>query len=464
MTVFGWDSSHYDGTLTRATLVRARDEGIGFFTHKIGEGAGGDDPGDATALAAARDAGITVIGGYHVVRSGPVSPQVDALVSLADRDEPWWRDFPGWFWQVDLERWPYDRVSASTGIAFGQALRDRTGRLVVMYASHGQYGDQLSGWDGPLWNADYVSHPADGFRDMYPGDDWTPLHGSWRGGWSPYSGQTPTFLQYTSSAVIAGLTTSDANAYRGTLAELTALVTGEEAMSDVYYKIQSADPERNGQVYTSNRIHRRGPLRAPGSIQGPAVSGATQVLLTDAMRGTNTWDSYLDAVAGPPFPTFPALGDGSIGTHTHAVSASGSVSVSGVTGPPSRTAELASRYVAEHRTLSVGTRPGMASGEASPGIGYRLAPRYVEAYKESARSGARRLPSGNGELYIVLGREPRREGAGIVTWRWNWPAEDSDSVMRADPSPAGRGEGVLNGARRFTRALERRILPVGARP
>jgi len=230
VTQFLWDTSHYDGPLSRATLAAAHAQGIVALTHKVGEGTGGDDPLDGTVLAAARDAGIALLGGYHVVRSGPVGPQVDALLALADRDEPWWRSWPGWFWQVDLERWPTDLVPAAAGIAFGRELRRRTGRVVALYASRGQYGDQLSSWDGPLWNAQYVAGAGD-FRRLYPGDDWRPALGSGRGGWAAYSGREPDFLQYSSSATIAGATTSDISAFRGTLDALTALLTRGEDMA-----------------------------------------------------------------------------------------------------------------------------------------------------------------------------------------------------------------------------------------
>ncbi len=112
MTQYLWDTSHYDGPLSVATLRTAHAQGIVALTHKVGEGTGGDDPLDGSVLANARDAGIPLLGGYHVVRSGPVGPQVDTLLALADRDEPWWRSWPGWFWQVDLERWPNDNVPA----------------------------------------------------------------------------------------------------------------------------------------------------------------------------------------------------------------------------------------------------------------------------------------------------------------------------------------------------------------
>lgn len=221
MTLYGWDASHFDGLLSRAILARVQTEGFTFFTHKIAEGLSDTEGGnDDTALAAARDAGIEFIGGYLIPRSNAsVTTQVNTWLDIANKGEPWWRDFPGWFWQIDLERWPYDAVPAGVGIAAAQQLRERTGRLVVLYASRGQYGNQLSAWDGPLWNADYVSNQAGYASVLYPGDDWTP-------GWAPYSGQAPTILQFTSSATIAGLTTCDANAYRGTVEELRALVTG----------------------------------------------------------------------------------------------------------------------------------------------------------------------------------------------------------------------------------------------
>jgi GH25 family lysozyme M1 (1,4-beta-N-acetylmuramidase) len=232
VTQYLWDTSHYDGELSVATLRTAHAQGIVALTHKVGEGTGGDDPLDGPVLANARDAGIPLLGGYHVVRSGEVGPQVDALIALADRDEPWWRSWPGWFWQADLERWSYDQVPAATGIEFAQELRRRTGKVVALYASRSQYGDQLRTWDGPLWNAHYVRAAGD-FRAIYPGDQWRPtMVGGSRGGWAAYSGREPDFLQYSSLATIAGVTTSDSSAYRGTLEELTALLTGGDIMPD----------------------------------------------------------------------------------------------------------------------------------------------------------------------------------------------------------------------------------------
>ncbi len=221
MPIFGWDSSHYDGTITIDVARAARAEGIVFATAKIGEGGSYDDPLDAVNLAAFRAAGIDLLGGYYVMRTTDVAAQVANCIRLADRDEPWWRTFPGWFWQIDLERWPYDNVAASVGIDFGKQLRQQTGKVVVLYASRDQYGDSLSTWDGPLWNADYPSSRQAPFRDMYPGDNYK--------GWAPYSGKVPDILQYASTSTIGGVTTCDANAFRGTYDQLRALLTGRGA-------------------------------------------------------------------------------------------------------------------------------------------------------------------------------------------------------------------------------------------
>lgn len=222
MTLYLWDASHYDGLISVDTFKRARAEGIVAFTHKISEGVSYVDPLGIQNLTNARDAGFELIGGYHVVRSSDVGGQVDNAMRSAP---PWWRDFPGWFGQIDLELWDYDKVPAATGIDFGHAWRDAMARTVVMYASRGQYGDQLTPWDGEFWNADYPSSRQAPFKDMYPGDGYK--------GWAPYSGKTPALLQYASTATIAGLTTCDANAFRGTLEQLRALLSGAD-MSDRY--------------------------------------------------------------------------------------------------------------------------------------------------------------------------------------------------------------------------------------
>lgn len=220
MTLYGTDQSHYDGTITTSWVNKAQDEGISFFTHKLGEGIGGEDTQAKSAMAAYRAAGVEMMGTYWVVRSGAVGPQVDAYFKYLNKDVPWWKDEPYFFHQVDLETWDYDNVPASTGIAFGNELQSRVSNVVIMYASHGEYGNRLANWKGPLWNANYGTTgngPSKPFKSLYPGphDD----------GWDAYSGQKPVLLQYTSNALIAGLTTSDASAFEGTVDQMKNLIT-----------------------------------------------------------------------------------------------------------------------------------------------------------------------------------------------------------------------------------------------
>lgn len=218
MTQFVWDASSYDGKISAAAMAQAKREGIVAFTHRLTRQGGALDPYAGYNLAQARDAGIELLGAYAVTYTSGGSQQDDLTVRYADQVVSWWRTWHGWFWQVDLEKWPTDPVPASVGVQEARELRAGTGRQVVLYGSKGQYGDSLAAWDGPLWNARYPSSAQAPFRDLYPGDS-----GS---GWQTYSGQMPALWQYASSATIGGLTTCDVSAYRGTLDQLRALLTG----------------------------------------------------------------------------------------------------------------------------------------------------------------------------------------------------------------------------------------------
>jgi hypothetical protein len=300
MTVFGWDASHYDGLLTPSILARAKGEGIGFFTHKIAEGLGDTEgTNDDTALAAARSAGIEFLGGYLVPRSGPsVSAQVDRWLVLADAGEGWWRSYPGWFWQVDLERWPYDDVRASVGVEAAQLLHDRTGKWTILYASHGQYRESLGAWGGPLWNAHYTSRVADRFDQMYPGDIWRPaLDANTAGGWAAYSGREPTFLQFTDRATIAGLTTCDANAYRGTTEQLRALISGTTTSSRGDDDMQIYGEVPAGVAFQADAASNWAAKDAAGVL---GTAHALPVPIPSVGRGAGDWGDawlYLAAVA-----------------------------------------------------------------------------------------------------------------------------------------------------------------------
>lgn len=216
MTLFLWDASDYDWSRGPMDLHAAKADGIVGFTHKATEATWIKHVHTGEALSRALDAGMEFIGAYHVVRSTSPAEQVDYFLTYLDQVAPWWRAFPGFFLQVDLEVWSYDQVTAATGMAFAAALVDAQPKKVITYASRGQYGGSLAGIATPLWNAAYGTNPVAHYPDAYRGD------GS--ANWSPYSGQEPVFWQYGSQLTIGTQPGADCSAFRGSLDDLRALM------------------------------------------------------------------------------------------------------------------------------------------------------------------------------------------------------------------------------------------------
>jgi hypothetical protein len=214
VTIFGWDSSHFDAV---PDTERAIAEGFLFFSHKAG-----GDANDAELAAwwagAKRYRDRALLGAYWVLYPGSPTSRADAFVKRLDDQCPGWRDGP-FILQVDCEKWNNDSgtVPSKADIkTFCDRLVAKMPKLrPIVYGPSWVYGNTLAGLGYPLWASSYVNGVG-AASALYPGD------GS--GKWSPYSGQTPAILQFSSSATIAGQTTCDANAYRGTLAELTNLV------------------------------------------------------------------------------------------------------------------------------------------------------------------------------------------------------------------------------------------------
>lgn len=212
MTIFGSDVSHFDAPDTRAMFA----EGIVFQTHKAG-----GDKNDAELGAwwdyvrNYRDK--VLLGAYWVLYPGGPTARADVFLARLDSQCPGWRDGP-FILQADCEKWNGDPGTVppiSEVNAFCDRLADRMPKLrPIGYLPDWVYGD-ISGFRYPLWSSKYVSGSGS-FKSLYPGDSARQ--------WAAYGGKTPSILQYSSSATIGGQTTCDANAYRGTLAELTRLL------------------------------------------------------------------------------------------------------------------------------------------------------------------------------------------------------------------------------------------------
>lgn len=219
MTIFGWDMSHYDAP----NIGSAVKEGYVFITHKAG--------GDATDQemdewwANVRGLGTNVVlGAYWVLYPGRPAARADAFLERIDAVCPGWRARDSFILQVDCEKWGGnpDTVPSKSDIkAFCDRLVAKTSGIYrpIVYAPKWVYGDTLTGLGYPLWASSYVSGSGTGSA-LY-----AKAGGDKSARWNAYSGRTPDILQFTSSATIAGQTTCDANAYRGTLAQLKSLCT-----------------------------------------------------------------------------------------------------------------------------------------------------------------------------------------------------------------------------------------------
>lgn len=216
MTIFGADLSHFDAPDARAMYAA----GLDFMTHKAGGDANDAEIGMwwGHMEPYGETGGGMLLGAYWVLYPGSPATRADAFIARLDATCPGWRDMP-FILQADCEQWNNDPNTVPTISeinAFCDRLAERMPLLnPVVYAPKWVYGSSVAALRYPLWASAYVNGSG-GFEALYPGDG-SSL-------WDAYGGRTPSILQYSSSATIGGQTTCDADAFRGTLAELTALV------------------------------------------------------------------------------------------------------------------------------------------------------------------------------------------------------------------------------------------------
>lgn len=208
MTIFGYDGSDFTHTTNF--------EGLSFVTHKATEHAPDGiyyHRNLASVMNAARNQGIPFLGAYVVPRTGvPAGDQAQTAIDFVRTEVPWLIEHPGFFWQVDLEHWPYDATAPEIGRDLADELERRTGKPAVVYASKGQYGDSYPQDGRVLWNANYNNSGSGDFHQQYQN-----AGGDNNSAWGAYSGRVPLILQYSSDSTFADGTPGDANAFRGTV-------------------------------------------------------------------------------------------------------------------------------------------------------------------------------------------------------------------------------------------------------
>jgi GH25 family lysozyme M1 (1,4-beta-N-acetylmuramidase)/energy-converting hydrogenase Eha subunit E len=267
--------SHFDAP----NPVTAFQQGIAFNTHKAGGDSQSGDPEIGTWWSYVRGYSDILLGAYWVLRpdqDGDMSADADAFLAKLDDKCPTWRDREAFILQLDCENWngDTDTVPSLAEInEFADRLVSRTsGRYVpVVYAPRWVYPD-VAGCRYPIWASSYVGGSG-AFMSLYPGD--TSSH------WNAY-GKPISILQYSSKAVIGGQSTSDANAFRGTLAELKHLVTPGSSIVTSPVDLTIASVNAVAAASAAAVVAR--PLGASGPTVGVALqTGAyanTEALLT----------------------------------------------------------------------------------------------------------------------------------------------------------------------------------------
>jgi len=209
VTTWGIDISNHQGDMN---LTQVKAEGFDFIWCKVSEGADYRDPYWPQNYNRARAAGL-ILAGYHYVRAGDPAAQARTFVShLGDTSVPAMLDFEDGsgditqFWAVKAE---IEKLGVRVALSYiPDWYWERIGR------------PDLSKVPG-LISSEYVT--GSGYASvLYPGNQ--------SGFWKAYGGRTPAVLPFTDRALVAGKSV-DANAFRGTPAQLRALLAGETTTS-----------------------------------------------------------------------------------------------------------------------------------------------------------------------------------------------------------------------------------------
>lgn len=246
MTLFGVDVSNNNWSSVaqcQAAMPEIQREGFSWVEAKVSEGNYYSDPYWAATLNACNAIGLPCIG-YHYVSTDDPTAQARLFVENGGGNVA----------MLDFEANSGDIGNFWAVVA---AFNAAGVQITLSYIPRWYWQDigspDLTGAPG-LVASGYVG--GSGYAsELYPGDDDTQL-------WASYGGATPAILQFTDSALVAGILV-DANAFRGNLDQLTALLTGAPV----------TQPDPTLAVAQDNQIQ----LRGPGLNGWPQLDGHTVV-------------------------------------------------------------------------------------------------------------------------------------------------------------------------------------------
>lgn len=213
MTVFIADIASYQAGLIPADLKPAC---VGLWV-KCTQGSGYVNPYYEAWLAESKAAGLITAAYHYVDNSAPTAQAANLKAHIIDPAIPV---------MIDEES-----VSLQQALDVADAMTAAGLRVKLMYLSR-TYWQSLGAPDlaAPLGarglhliEASYRTMAAGTTGQLYPGDA-APE-------WAPYGGVTPALLQFTATDQLAGQLL-DCNAYRGTAAELAALLGEPSTQGD----------------------------------------------------------------------------------------------------------------------------------------------------------------------------------------------------------------------------------------
>lgn len=291
MTIFGIDAASYQGTVNWATVDRVCDFGF----EKVTQATNYLNPywpaAKSGMLARARATGF-LPGAYLFMEQEDGARQADYFAAKAG-------DLTGFAIAVDLERSAGENPTISQAKACVARLRKHyPGHPIGGYAPHWYTGTANLEFFDWLWASHYVSGTGS------PAALYAKVPSSW---WAAYGGRTPTLLQFSSSATVAGVSGRvDISAYRGSLDQFRAIALGEEDMAftadDKKWLTETLVPAVVRAVLTSDIIPAPGsnpddpwdPAHNPGFDPAKNKTWAGQSVGKQTIQGLIAIDNKLD--------------------------------------------------------------------------------------------------------------------------------------------------------------------------
>lgn len=238
MTLYGIDCSNNNGSgISMAEVAR---EGFSFVFAKVSEGNYFQDATWPGYRDAARAAGLRIAGYHYAAASSSPSSQVANFQSrVGDLTIPVMIDFEANSGTIN-DYW-----------ALVDAFNAAGQRVAVSYIPSWYWSGAMGGGDlSQVPGLISSNYPAGG---GYASNIYAAAGGDSGPGWNSYGGGSPAIWQFSDAASVAGYTL-DTNAFRGTLAQLDALLTGEDMDTEDAILQQLAGPDPyNGWAQLGNR-------------------------------------------------------------------------------------------------------------------------------------------------------------------------------------------------------------------